>query len=71
MLFTVELIELQKKPLVKLPSSQFWFYLGIIGVVVLIGYEFYKKGANKDGEKAKGGSGAPAKKKGSKKRKSQ
>ena len=66
MLFTVELIELQKKPLVKLPNSQFWFYLGIAGVIGLLGYELYKKVTNKEGDKEKS---TPSKRKGNKKKK--
>nr|CAC38783.1 putative FK506-binding protein [Suberites domuncula] len=47
LLFTVELMELQKKPLVKVPGSQFWVYLGLGAVVALIGYEFYRRGTKK------------------------
>lgn len=64
--FTVELIELQKKPLMKLPNSQFWFYAGIVAVVALLGYELYKRGSKKE-EKTK--EVTSTKKKASKKRK--
>ncbi len=65
LLFTVELIELQKKPFFKLPTSQFWYYLGIVGVIILLVYEVYKRGGKKE-EKAT--SAPPSKKKGSKKK---
>lgn len=64
--FTVELIELQKKSLVKLPNSQVWFYLGIAAIVVLIGYELYKRVTKK--EEGKGKESSVVKKKGGKKR---
>ncbi len=66
MLFTVELIELQKKPLVKLPNSQLWFYLGIAGIIGLLGYELYKRVTNKEEDKEKN---TPSKRKGNKKKK--
>ena len=65
LLFSVELFELQKKPLVKMPGNQFWIYVGIAAVVVLLIYELYKRATSKGEEKKP----SSAKKKGSKKRK--
>lgn len=48
LIFSVELLELGKKSYFSIPTDrEFWLYAGLLVLVVLGGYELYRKAANK------------------------
>ena len=48
LLFSVELLELSKKPYFPIPTDkEFWTYAGLLVVVLLGGYELYRRANNK------------------------
>lgn len=53
LIFSVELLELQKKPLISLPQGTgFWTYVGLLVLFVGLGYELYRR-ATKQTEEVK------------------
>ena len=53
LVFSVELIEIMQKPLIPLPKGTgFYTTLGIVVIVLLVGYELYKR-ANQQSKEAK------------------
>ena len=51
LVFSVELLELKKKPFIKVPSgSGFYGYVGVVLVLGLVGYELYRRAANSSAE---------------------
>ena len=49
LIFSVELLELSKKPYFPIPmDKEFWTYIGLLGLVLLGGYEVYRRAINKD-----------------------
>lgn len=54
LIFSVELVELSKKPYFTIPSDrEFWTYAGLVVLVVLGGYELYRRANNKQTSKDK------------------
>ena len=44
LIFSVELVEIQQKPLISIPrGSGFYTFLGVVAVILLIAYEMYKR----------------------------
>ena len=70
LIFSVELLELSKKPYFSVPmDKEFWTYAGLFLIVLLGGYELYRRANNKDSSKNKDNTPARATNKRSKKKK--
>ena len=70
LIFSVELLQLSKKPYFAIPTDRdFWMYAGGLLVVLLGGYELYRRATNKDPSKDKNGVPARTTNKRSKKKK--
>ena len=49
LIFSVELLELSKKSLFSIPTDkEFWTYAGLFALVVLGGYELYRRANKKE-----------------------
>lgn len=52
-MFEVELLEIKKPPMVRVPQGGgFWTILGVVVLLALAGYELYRR-ANKQSEEAR------------------
>ena len=70
LIFSVELLELSKKPYFAIPTDkEFWTYAGLLTIVLLGGYEIYRRAKNKDVTKNKDSSTSGTTNKRSKKKK--
>ena len=71
-MFEVELLELTKAPVVRMPEGRgFWTALGVAAVLALLGYELYRRAGKeqKEAKKTKKGREHPVTKKGQSKKK--